>query len=307
MKNMKVWNGILIFLFIGCLINVWGAGNYPQPQICDRVCWSARPPQCAITQEPAVNRAIIHHTEADSHYDVASLEDTKVKVRSIQNYHMDTMGWCDIAYHFLIDKLGNCVEGIEGSISSYPTGMRLSYATNTVSFSCLGDFGTKKNNQPTVIMRERMYDLIAWKIPDPFTALGSGNYETTPDVGWLCSHRDIVSTTCPGDLLYTYVGTDFYNAESRHEVNDRINGITHPTDVVTVVTAEFIEKGGILTVEAVSNKQPDAVLTFEGVGALPWDLLLQNYRYYARKATNPVTVTVTSSLGGSATVDVTVK
>lgn len=304
---MRVWNGILIFLFIGCLINVWGAGNYPQPTICDRACWVARTPSCQNTQEPAVNRAVIHHTEAGSHYDITTLEESKAHVRSVQNYHMDSVGWCDIAYNFFADKLGNCLEGMEGSITSFPTAMRPSYAVNTVHFSGLGDFGTKRNNQPNVILRETIYDLIAWKMPDPFTALGSGNYEAKPDVGWLCSHRDIVSTTCPGDLLYTYIGTDFYNAEARHEVNDRINGITHPTDIVTITKAEFVTKGGLLTIEAISNKQPDSALTESTIGVIPWSLTSQKYSYFARRATNPGTVTITSSLGGSATVDVTVK
>ena len=119
--------------------------------------------------------------------------------------------------------------------------------------------------------------------------------------------RDIVSTTCPGDLLYTYVGTDFYNAESRTEVNDRINGITHPTDLVRIIKAEFIAKSRTLTVEVLSNKQPDAVITLQGIGVVPFVLLDQKYTYQKSRTTNPGTVNVTSSLGGSATATVIVK
>ena len=42
---------------------VWAAGNFPQPEIYYRESWNACAPQCPIGQEPAVNRAVIHHTE----------------------------------------------------------------------------------------------------------------------------------------------------------------------------------------------------------------------------------------------------
>lgn len=306
MKSKNVWGGILVCLFIACMINVWGAGNYPQPTICDRACWSARTPSCQNTFEPAVNRAVIHHTEVGGQYECTSIEDSKASARSMQNYHMDSVGWCDIAYNFFSNKFGDTLEGMKDSITAYPSSMRPSYRVNTVHFAGMGDFGTKKNNQPNVILRERLYDLIAWKMPDGYSPFGSGNYEATPNVGWLCSHRDIVSTTCPGDLLYTYIGTDFDNAESRHEVNDRINGITHPTDIVRIIKAQFVTKGGTLTVEVLSNKQPDAVMTLQGIGAVPFVLLSQQYIYTKSRTTNPGTVTVTSSLGGSATATVIV-
>lgn len=103
------------------------------------------------------------------------------------------------------------------------------------------------------------------------------------------------------------MGTDFYNAESRTEVNDRINGITHPTDLVRIIKAEFIAKSRTLTVEVLSNKQPDAVITLEGIGGVPFVLLDQKYIYTKSRTTNPGTVNVTSSLGGSATATVIVK
>src|SRR5688500_2555779 len=83
----------------------------PQPNICNRGCWAARAPNCGLTMSSALTRAIVHHTAAASDWNTTSLETSKGKIRGIQNYHMDTQGWCDIGYHFLVDKLGNIFEG----------------------------------------------------------------------------------------------------------------------------------------------------------------------------------------------------
>lgn len=46
------------------------------------------------------------------HYSAASKTQT---VRAIQNYQMDTNGWRDIGYNFLVDYMGNIFEGCQGT------------------------------------------------------------------------------------------------------------------------------------------------------------------------------------------------
>jgi hypothetical protein len=202
----------------------WAAGDVPMPTICDKACWQGRAPQCAISQEPSINRAVIHHTEVAADYDTTSLEFSAARVRSHQNYHMDSLGWCDIGYHFLVDKLGNRFEGREGSISSMPRGAHDGVNTSSMGFSCMGDFRQRSKNTPTVEIRQALYDLIAWKIPDPFTGFGGGAYGSVGMCGFLCGHWDAVSTTCPGEKLYAYITTDLNGGEARNEVYARIGG-----------------------------------------------------------------------------------
>src|SRR5258707_781080 len=78
------------------------AGSARPREVCDRSCWAAREPQCAISQEPTIDRAVIHHTAASSDMDTTSLDESAARVRAHQNFHMDVNGWCDIGYHFLI-------------------------------------------------------------------------------------------------------------------------------------------------------------------------------------------------------------
>ena len=55
MNHLSIRVAILIIalIVIGTL-SVTAAGDYPQPTICERACWSARDPQCAIDVEPEV-------------------------------------------------------------------------------------------------------------------------------------------------------------------------------------------------------------------------------------------------------------
>jgi len=213
----------LVFLFTLVMISsVFAAGSFPQPTICDRECWVARDPAGSISQMSGLNRATVHHTAGAADYEVNNIEETKSRVRAIQNYHIDSRGWSDIGYHFLTDKLGNNFEGREGSMSTLPRGAH--DAINDCSFGInqMGYYHDPYNNIPTCEGRRSMYDVIAWRIPDPFTGYGSGRYSSLQDIGFICGHRDVGSTACPGDLLYAYLGTNFSGGEIRDEVNSRI-------------------------------------------------------------------------------------
>ena len=223
LNHKTLRNCFLTTCFILILSFAFSAGNFPQPSICDRTCWSARAPQDTIDQESALDRAVIHHTAIAADYNTVSLEESKAKIRSIQNYHMDSLGWADIGYHFLTDKLGNNFEGREGAMTSIPRGAHDGINDNSFGFNVMGYFHDPYNQLPTCQQRSSCYDLIAWRMPDPFDGYGESWYgRRNRIVGYLCAHRDVGSTACPGDLMYQYVGTDIYAGEARDEVNARI-------------------------------------------------------------------------------------
>ncbi|MFN7141170.1 MAG: N-acetylmuramoyl-L-alanine amidase, partial [Limisphaerales bacterium] len=137
------------------------AGQGPQPSICTRSCWGARAPKCSLSQMSALNRAIIHHTAGASDFNTTGLENSKTIVRGVQNLHMDSNGWCDIAYHFLVDKHGNIFEGRSGSMSSLPKGSHDGHNLNSFGFTLLGYFHPPYNHQAPWAMRDAIYDVIA--------------------------------------------------------------------------------------------------------------------------------------------------
>jgi len=177
----------------------------------------------------ALNRAVIHHTAQPNDYNTNSQSESAALVRAIQNLHMDTNGWSDIGYHFLVDKLGNRFEGRYTSLTQKPRGAHDAVNYNSFGFNVMGYMHSPYNQQPTTAQRQALYDLIAWKIPDPFTGYGSGTYNGKT-VGYICGHRDVGATACPGDLMYQYIGTNFNGGEARNEVNRRIVGVTVVVD-----------------------------------------------------------------------------
>jgi hypothetical protein len=71
--------------------------------IVTRAEWGAAATRCT-TRDPRRTRMAVHYTVTPS-------VDPARQVRSIQRYHMDTRGWCDVGYHFLVGIDGRIFEG----------------------------------------------------------------------------------------------------------------------------------------------------------------------------------------------------
>ena len=71
-----------------------------------RSSWNARATKCT-NNNPSKHRMALHHTFTPP----KSSGSYAARVRSIQAYHMDTRGWCDVGYHFLVTDDGSVWEG----------------------------------------------------------------------------------------------------------------------------------------------------------------------------------------------------
>lgn len=76
------------------------------PTIVTRAGWGARAPKSAPSKTTWSRRTgfAIHHSAGP----------TNQTVRQIQNFQMDTNGWSDIGYNFLVDQSGKVYEGRSG-------------------------------------------------------------------------------------------------------------------------------------------------------------------------------------------------
>lgn len=72
--------------------------------IVSRAAWGARAPKRRYTIHTPTPRLWLHHTAGNEPDGAAGL-------RRIQNFHMNTRGWSDIAYSFVIDRRGVIYEG----------------------------------------------------------------------------------------------------------------------------------------------------------------------------------------------------
>lgn len=190
----------------------------PQPNICTRSCWGARASSCS-GNIAALTRAIIHHTENANDFNITTLDGSKARMRATQGYHMDSLGWCDIGYHFTVDKLGNIFEARANSMTGLPRGAHDGCNDNSFGFSCLGNFNPGINVPPTA-MRSALYDVIAWRMPSGWSPYGSGTY-CGVTAGVVDGHRVVSTKTCPGDNVYQYVTSNYSSGEARNGIAAR--------------------------------------------------------------------------------------
>lgn len=174
-----------------------------------------------------LNRAVVHHTAMDSNFNTTGLETSKVNVRAIQNYDMDTNGWCDIGYHFMIDKYGYIFEALSGSMTSYVRGAHDGINNSSFAFCVMGNF-VAGHQTPAPAQFSSLYDVVAWRMPNGWSPYGGGTYGTRSNVGYVCGDRDARATACPGDNMYAKITTNLSGGEMRNEVNRRIVGVINP-------------------------------------------------------------------------------
>jgi len=243
-KN-KVTKGLVASALVLSLpAGLYAAGAATQPTICSRSCWGSRSTGTPV-QMSALNRAIIHHTAGASDYNVSSINDSKAKVRAVQNIHMDVNGWSDVGYHFLFDKLGNSFEGRRNSLNKSwrPRGAHDGANTNSFGFSNLGYYHPPYNHTITAAQKSMLYDVIAWRMPNGWSPYGAGSYNGKT-VGYLDGHRDVKATACPGDTIYNnIIGTNHSSGEARDEVDARIQGTAGTATIVDNSDSDFSTTG----------------------------------------------------------------
>ena len=101
-----------------------------------------------------------------------------------------------------------------------------------------------------------------------------------------------------GTDSFTYKASDGVIASSPATVSLTVRPAA---DTVTIVSATYNAKRHQLSVSATSSAQPNATLTVEGIGPMTYKAKTKTYVLTATVSTKPASVTVTSSLGGTAT------
>jgi N-acetylmuramoyl-L-alanine amidase len=177
----------------------WVAGDYlvtgssqcdtgSCPRIVTRAEWGARAPTSITYISQPVPRVFVHHTAGASCSTQAACS---AEVRSIQNYHMDTNGWSDIGYNFLIGEDGNAYEGRGWDrVGAHAS----DYNSVALGFSVMGTYST---TPPNAAAQTVVQQLISCGV-----SLGK-----LSSVYRLHGHRDGGCTECPGQAFYDIVVT----------------------------------------------------------------------------------------------------
>ncbi|XP_033761487.1 peptidoglycan-recognition protein SC2-like [Pecten maximus] len=185
MLSPEVWNG-------GCPDRSQSVRDVPNqcPRIITRQEWGARPPSHLISNLPATPQYVfIHHGAGSRCFTESACSD---KVKSYQDFHMDTRGWWDIGYSFVVGEDGNVYEARGWDKIGAHT-----YGHNSVGIgiSVIGDFRTVTPNQAAL---NAVTQLIA-------CGVNTGKIQTNYTMQ---GHCDVVRTECPGksflDILNTW-------------------------------------------------------------------------------------------------------
>jgi len=174
----------------------------------DRASWGARATTCTSRDESKY-RIAIHHTVTPASTDPAT------RLRGIQAFHMDTRGWCDIGYHFLISLDGTVWEGRELELLGTHVGGN---NTGNIGISFIGCFHSSGCNDWTPFdPPDAMVDSAATMVSRLADLYGIAISPTS-----VKGHRDHdgASTSCPGDNLHARLD------------DIRAGGDVEPTDIL---------------------------------------------------------------------------
>ncbi|KAL6423448.1 hypothetical protein ACFW04_010204 [Cataglyphis niger] len=156
--------------------------------IISRAQWGARAPKSAAANlriKPVPN-VIIHHSTGSGCETQANCQ---LKVKNIQNEHINNKKWSDIGYNFVVGEDGNVYEGRgwgKKGAHSIP------FNNKSIGICIIGDYS---NRTPKAAAIEAVAKLIE---------RGVNNGEIKSDYK-LLGHRQTWATACPGNSLYTMI------------------------------------------------------------------------------------------------------
>lgn len=177
--------------------------NCPQPTWCDRSCWcpsgNCPPPSSYDANVPS--HFIIHHSAGFTDYN-----DYQWVVSYYWDLHVNTNGWIDIGYNFLIDRNGVIYRG-RGSGNQ---GSHFSCLNSKTSGICLiGDF---RNVKPRAAAFSALKDLLAWEACTyGVNPIGRSIHSASQlNLRHVSGHRNAnpaqrgcpSGTVCPGQMLF---------------------------------------------------------------------------------------------------------
>ena len=222
--------------------------NCDLPSFCDRNCWCPSG-DCDPQSTPYaidVTHVIVHHSATNY---PAGTNYAQV-VYSYWDYHVNTHGWNDIGYNWLVDPNGILYEGrgdgIQGAHFSCMNGL-------TMGVCMIGNFETAT---PTTEAITTLENLIAWEVTDKGIDVLANTYHPPSQLNLytVSGHKDgnpspvgcPSGTLCPGTNLYSELASirtdisDFpcYVSASIDEINSDTTVNVYPNPVTSILSIE---------------------------------------------------------------------
>ncbi len=142
-----------------------------------------------------VKLLVVHHTAQELQKDTRSGVEL---MRALYTYHAKSRGWGDIGYHYVIDENGKIYEGKAGG--DFVVGGHV-YCNNvgTVGIALMGNFETSAPPQAQAKALQALLVTLGDRYKIDLSENTTYHGITRPPV---VGHRDLLSTDCPGGILY---------------------------------------------------------------------------------------------------------
>lgn len=157
----------------------------PFPNILPRSAWGARAPTCRSLTNPY--RMVVHHTASPTNDSMTPEQ----RLRQTQAFHMDTRGYCDIAYNFLMSRDARVWEGRGDGVLG---GHTLNQNGGNMALCIIGTYTT---DALTPQQECAAAGWMAWQ---------SSIHGITLDRNNVKGHREWGATECPGQLVFDRLG-----------------------------------------------------------------------------------------------------
>ncbi|MFK7936824.1 MAG: N-acetylmuramoyl-L-alanine amidase [Saprospiraceae bacterium] len=259
----------------------------------DQWCPDGSCPENSIDPASTVpTHLIIHHSAGPN-----GASDWAAVVRSFWDFHVNTNGWSDIGYNYLVDPDGKLYEGRGNNVlGAHFCGKN----RRTMGVCVIGDF---TNIKPTEEARSMLTKILAWKACDRnIEPIGASMHNPYNEVQWnIAGHRDGCATACPGDLFYPDIpevrqdvvdyiaaGGDFLAAPSDLQGQLNVDKIElNWSDNANNETAFQLERSVLYP----NSYEPLATLDPDVTTYTDEDITLENRYYYRLRVMNEIDTT----------------
>ncbi len=209
------------------------------PNYLNRISWQARKPKY-----PLINRKILRPEKIIVHYNGGKIADTKINARGIQKFHLDTRGWRDVAYNFLIGQQIFLGRGYWAQNGAHPSKIPAGKFANEKCIAIMFLLGGKQEIPEYQKQNFR-------NLKSALDKLARKNLKIE-------FHSDISSTNCPGLNLKKWIKSEFHQPKTRISTPKREKKAVVKT-VKKGSKVEIIQIQQLLNVLFVKN------LTFDGI------------------------------------------
>lgn len=209
------------------------------PNILPRSAWGARAPTCVTATNPY--RSVIHHTASPTNDSMTPEQ----RLRQTQSYHMDTRGYCDIAYNYLVSRDARVWTGRGATVLG---GHTLNENSGNVAICYLGNY---VGDQPSDAQICAGAGMLAWLNVNHGVAFST-----------LKGHRDYGQTACPGDLLYARLTEMKTKAQS--------GCAPQPPAYAAQFVSQTFPLAQVAALELYEGEEKQGSITFKNVGAATW-------------------------------------